>query len=241
MYIPGKNLSEDIEMMVTSQQQRALEESWFQKYPLIKTGKLPCENANVKLLLCTEDIRERYSLNYKCMNMLYTLDSVNENIAEVYRLWDVSHEQNIEFFAFNNRVFRKVNSLNSYIIHDLKKYIDDVICVLYLLNHGPQCENIRIDCIGKYLYPPQKQEKMNEFDEFRDFLELVNNIENVYKHSMSNTMHAISGREEPCIFAMDSNHNNNVFHPTLYGISIKNLVDQFNEFYRFSFELLASK
>lgn len=48
----------------------------------------------------------------------------------------------------------------------------------------------------------------------------------------------IKGRDEASIYAFYSPQNKNFLHPHHKGVSLSNLVDQFNEFYKFSFEVI---
>lgn len=219
-------------------QQLETEREWFQKYCLIETGKLPSESMNVKFLPKLSPKAEAFGLTAKMINMILSLDSANENIVEAYHIWELGKNIAPETLIFNTKLWRKRNSLNSYIIQEIRRFIDDAISICWVLSQQGTVQKIEIDSIGSYL---KKRNVYKEFDDFYVFFTLVNNISNAYKHSFSNNMETRVGREEPYICALDSNRNKEVFAPYLIEVSLRELISDFNCFYHYTFNLIEKK
>lgn len=167
------------------------------------------------------------------MNMLIQLDFVNLDLIELHDLWRKAIESSMDV----SYLIGRINFLNSHVIHDIRRYIDDIISICWVLKH-PTSKRVRIDDIGKYLNHVNGGGAWTDFVNFCPFFKVVNDIENAYKHSFLNNTDIMIGRDEPCIFAIDSNHNSDIFAPVLNSISLVRLVDGFNEFYHYSFELI---
>ncbi len=63
----------------------------------------------------------------------------------------------------------------------------------------------------------------------KDFLHKINSISNGFKHCVANTMTLKIGINEPCIFVYENNKNS---YYNDIGISINELIVDFNDFYR---------
>ena len=121
----------------------------------------------------------------------------------------------------------------------MKHFVDDIIAVCWVLKQSKIVENVEVASIGTYLKRYNAgNHTFNDFDNFVGFFTLINDIENAYKHHIPNNMTMIKGRDEACIYAFYSPQNKNFLHPQLKGVSLSNLVDQFNEFYKFSFTVI---
>ena len=107
--------------------QLELERQWFDKYTLIRTGKLPSEVFNSTILPSRTDKIVQYGFEIKFMNMVCSLDTTNVNLLQAYQLWEKIRDRSIA--DSNQWIFNYINSLNSYIIYDIRHFIDDIISV----------------------------------------------------------------------------------------------------------------
>lgn len=215
-----------VEYRATIEKEKAL----MEKFVLIETGKTPHENFNVSCLpTIPEEVDEQYGLTMSLIHLISGLDSTNLNLIEAYVLWA---EEEIKRITFNTFYFSRMWKLNTYIIHDIKYFVDMIIAITWLIAQKGVESEIKVSSIGQYLH--QKGKDFTLFDEYRDFFNTVNDIENAYKHSVPNVQNNLIGRDEPCIFALYSRNNKNIFNPELHGVSLKVLIQEFNKFYHFS-------
>ena len=211
---------------------------WFEKYPLIKTGKLPREDFHDKFLPHLHEEASRNGLCIKLVNMVGSLDSVNENIVKLFENYEYICNNNPVTDGHNFQAYRRNYSLCSYIIADIRRFIDDMISICWCLSQREEVENILVDDIGRYL---KSNFQYNDFEGFEDFLQLLNDLSNSYKHSTTNNMQMLIGRDEPCIYAFYARFNKNISNPEIFGVTVRELVAQFNEFYDYSFHLIEEK
>lgn len=207
------------------------EKELFKKYVHIDTGKLPSENFNGNIISFLSDTTEENGLFLKWMNMLCQLDETNNNIISACKLWELIKDDHPKKYVFNTSIFFKIQALNSYIIHDIKRSIDDIISTIDFLKNNCKC--IKVDCIGRNFYDNKRPclSKIGHFDEQRDFLIKVNDLENAYKHSFTNNFSNLYGKDEPCIFAVYSKNNLNFKNAKIIGITLKELTEEYNTFY----------
>ncbi len=211
---------------------------WFEKYPLVKTGKMPREDFHNKFLPHLPEEASHNGLLIKLMNMVGSLDSVNENIVKLAENYEYICNNNPMVDSHTFQAYRRNYSLCSYIVADIRRFIDDMISICWCLSQTEKVENIEVDDIGHYL---SKKSKYNDFERFRGFLKLINDLANSYKHSTTNNVQMLIGRDEPCIFAFYARYNRNISNPEIFGVTVRELVDQFNEFYDYSFHLIEEK
>lgn len=212
----------------------ARERDLFSKYTLIQTGKTPSENFNCNILPKLSEKATEYGFTVKLLHMISSLDITNENIILVNDIWTMLRANSSQTIVFNTYYWTKLNQLCAYIVYDIRHFIDQIIAMTWILNQSEPVTKVKVDCIGEYLYDSE----FSLFDKYLSFLQQLNDISNAYKHSLSNDMTSLIGRDEPCIFALDGNHNKNIFKPKLYGISLKDLVASFNSFYKDAFRIL---
>lgn len=214
------------------------ERQLFHKYTLIDTGKMPSENFNIKLAPRLTKKAQDYGFPLKIMNMICSLDETNRNIIRINQTWEMINSNSEEITVFNTMSLHIINSANAHIIHDIRRFIDDIISIHWILSQTEIVTEVKMCGLGPYLSDANRV--YNPFDSFRDFLMLINDIENAYKHSIANNMSTLIGRDEPYIFALYSKNNKNFFHPQLIQVPLKELIVQFNKFYKTSFLLLEN-
>lgn len=206
------------------------EKAFFDRYTLIKTGKLPSENFNAKLHPKLSEKAKEFGFELKFFNMILQLDSTNENIIEANEIWHRIHSNDPHVLIFNSYLHAKILALNSYIIHDMKHFADDIIAMTWMLKQEQPFDDICVSSIGQ-CYSDEKRPKLIEFDEYMDFLLFLNDFDNAYKHSYANNATMLLGRDEPCIYALYSKKNKKYKSPAIMGMSLAKLVENFNAFY----------
>ena len=211
------------------------EKDLYSRYNLIETGKTPHENFNKHCIpTFPEEIDEQYGLTMILMRLITGLDSTNLNLVEVNELWE---RINTEYaLIYNTFPYMRMWKLNSYIIHDIKYCIDMLISVIWWMMQEDRTKDIRIASIGDYL--SGKDTDFSFFNDYKEFFVLINDIENAHKHSVPNATLGLVGREEPVIYALKAPYNKDIFSPELKGITLKQLVRGFNEFFHLSLQLI---
>lgn len=223
-------------LMVNYFNQIEKEKLLSKRYTLIDTGKMPSENFNATILPKLPQKAQEYGFPLKLLNMIGSLDETNRNIIRVNQAWESISNSSEENEIYNTRNLYTIHSANAHIIHDIRRFIDDIISIHWILSQPKTVTDVKIDGLGNYLCDANKEYK--EFDIFRSFLKQINDIENAYKHSIANNMSTLIGREEPYIFALYSKNNKNFLTPRLIEISLKQVITEFNDFYRYSFSLI---
>ncbi len=212
------------------------EKALMRDYVLIETGKTPHENFNIRLLpKIPKEIEEKYYLTMDLMRLITGLDSTNLNLVESYGLWEA---QNCEATnPFSTFLFNRIWKLNTYVIHDIKYFIDMMIGLTWWISQKDLETKIKVSSIGDYLNEANKD--FTFFEEYRDYFQLINDIENANKHSIPNVQNNCIAADEPAVFALYSPHNMNIDNPKFLGITLKDLIRNFNKFYYFSLANIA--
>lgn len=219
------------------------ERKYFDKYVLINTGKTPHEGFNVKLLPCESENLAKYGFIIKLINLITGLDTTNELLIQAYETWksicssDNNQDKYSEVSVYNTYFYGKANHLNKYIVYDMKYFIDEIIAITWCLTQTGKVNNVKISSIGEYL----KLKDLHVFDSYIEYFRLINNIANAYKHSIPNDTVNTLGRDELCVFALYSKYNNDIETPEFIGVTMKDLVSTFNDFYKYSFEVIKDK
>lgn len=210
------------------------------KYLLIDNGKEIVEIYNVKLNPNFNHYKDPYiNENLKFMKLITDLDVVNQNIIESHEIWNEIKEtekNNINLYIYNAYKHKRMNKLHEYIVSDLKHYIDEVIATISIIKGFNVDNKIIVSSIGSYL--SKRQPNFKELDEFIDLFEKLDNLSNSYKHSYANSDFSAIGRDEDCFVALYCKYNDFNNQPTPYVISIDYIVQEFNRFYKFTFELI---
>ena len=211
------------------------------KNQLIETGMLPHENFNYKiinkLLPNGHKIKEfkQLGLEMKLIHLIQSLNYTNELIIQSNNLYKFLKKAS----AYENYMsvynFHKLTFLNEDIVHMVKKFIDEIISVTYILKYDG--DNIKVNSIGEYIKDGQNY--LDEYDELKEYFIKLNDIDNAIKHSYSNTLSTgYFGRDENIIVVQYSKKGKKIYEPQTIYITINELVQQFNMFYQFSFQML---
>lgn len=212
-----------------------------EKYQLIDTGKEIIENFNISLLPNFNDYKDPYiNLELKYMKLITDLDMVNENLTKSFEIWNKIHNDSVnnitDFKIFNTYYFNKLNKLNEYIAYDLKKFIDEVLSIICVIKNQINNGKLSISSIGSYLN--KHNSSYNEFDDFLDLFTKLNDLINAYKHSYANTDFPSLGRKENCFTALYIKNNDFSKKIKILCVSVNYIVNEFNKFYKKSFELI---
>ena len=208
---------------------------------LIDTGMLIHENINMnKMPKVSKKLNNEYSFDMKFFNLISGLSITNELICKSNLLFNQIKNNTREILIFNSYSFTKLQKLNEYIVYDLKKYIDEVISITWLLKQAEKVEDISIHNIGSYLNN-SKNGDYTEYDNFKDFFEKINDLDNAYKHSYTNSAVAPNiGTEKNYIVVYYSKYGKKIRKPEIVDIELDELINKFNDFYNYSFELIEN-
>ncbi len=209
------------------------------KYLLIDTGKEIIENFNGNILPKFNTYKDPYiNEEIKFKKLITDLDIVNQNIIESHQIWEKIKETelNIDIQVYNSYLFKRIDKLHEYIAFDLKHFIDEVIATISVIKGAVTNDKICISSIGDYLHV--KNDKFHDFDDFKDLFVKLDDLSNSYKHSYANSDFPAVGQNEDCFVALYSKHNNFSNQPIPYVVSINYIVEEFNKFYKFAFELI---
>lgn len=211
------------------------------KNKLIETGMLPHENFNDKIIrkmlpngYKTEQFKQ-LGLEVKIIHLLQSLNYTNELVVQSNDLYKFIRSAS----AYENYMsvynFHKLTFLNEDIVHMIKKFIDEMISITYILKYNS--DTIEINSIGKYI--KDGQNLLNEYDQFKTYFTKLNDIDNAMKHSYSNTLSTgCFGRNENIIVVQYSKRGKKIYEPQTIVITINELIKELNKFYQISFQTI---
>lgn len=225
-----------VEAMFEYDEKVKQQKEWIEKYPLIKTGKVPIENFDIKLIPTLSKKAKEYGFTILLIQLVAELDITNESIVEYCNLWKEIKANSGRVCVINNYIHTKENYLGKSIVHDLKHSADMMISIVWTLSQKDVVRKLEIDSIGKYLKNPKA---LNCFSEYVDFLAVLNEMDNTQKHAITNQMSLLAGRDEPCFCCIDSNHNKDIWNVSVKVVSVAQTVEHFNAFYKFSMDKIS--
>ena len=234
--LPIYGMADAVAAMIEYDEKVKQQKEWLEKYPLIKTGKVPIENFNVRLLPKLSQKAVDYGFHILLMQLVNELDITNENIVDYFELWREKHENSGRVCVINNYLYAKERYLGKSIVHDLKHFADMMISIVWTLSQEDVVTKVEIDGIGKYL---KNKKSLGCFSEYVDFLTVLNEMDNTQKHAVTNQMGMLIGRDEPCFYCIDSNHNKDIWHVGVKNVSVAQTIEQFNSFYKFSMDKIS--
>lgn len=219
--------------------QKAYDTELKKKNILIDTGILIHDNINMnKIPKISEALNEEYGFDIKFINLISGLSITNELICESNLLFDKIKNDFEEVLIFNSYSFIKLQKLNEYIVYDLKKYIDEVISITWLLKQKIYVEDIIINSIGEY-FKKGKTYGYNEYDKFEKLFHNLNDLDNAYKHSYTNNaVPPTIGIEKNYIVVYYSKYGKKIKNPDKIDIKLDELINLFNVFYKYSYQLI---
>lgn len=225
-----------VEAMIEHDEKVKQQKGWIEKYPLIKTGKVPIENFNDKVLPKLSKKAVDYGFQILLIQLVAELDITNENIVEYCDLWKEIRTKSGRFLIENSYLNFKESHLGKSIVHDLKHFADMMISIVWTLSQEDVVTKVEIDGIGKYL---KNKKSLGCFSEYVDFLTVLNEMDNTQKHAVTDQMGMLIGRDEPCFHCIDSNHNKDIWHVGVKNVSVAQTIEQFNSFYKFSMDKIS--
>ena len=233
---PISAMPDAVEAMIEHDEKVKQQKGWIEKYPLIKTGKVPIENFNDKVLPKLSKKAVDYGFQILLIQLVAELDITNENIVEYCDLWKEIRTKSGRFLIENSYLNFKESHLGKSIVHDLKHFADMMISIVWTLSQEDVVTKVEIDGIGKYL---KNKKSLGCFSEYVDFLTVLNEMDNTQKHAVTNQMGMLIGRDEPCFHCIDSNHNKDIWHVGVKNVSVAQTIEQFNSFYKFSMDKIS--
>lgn len=109
-----------------------------------------------------------------------------------------------------------------------------------MLKQEEKVENIIIHNIGSYINNSKNGDYI-EYDKFNVFFEKINDLDNAYKHSYTNSAVAPNiGTEKNYIVVYYSKYGKKIKKPEIVDIELDQLINKFNNFYNYSFKLIES-
>lgn len=180
-------------------------------------------------------------INIKLYKMICKINITNELIVESNKWFEYIKNNTGKSFYFNTYSFNKVEKCNEIIIHDIKKYIEILLEIDWILRN-PKDTTIKYDSLGKIILKNNRK-NFSEFEKYKayeDFLKQINDIDNTFKHAFVNDIETFLEREKNCITVIKSKKENNnqkinEGEEILY-IILDDMIKQFNDFFRFSID-----
>lgn len=211
---------------------------------LIENNMLIHDNMNVGYLC---DLNVQFSddigknINIKLYKMICKINITNEFIVESNKWFEYIKNNKGKVFYLNTYSFNKIEKCNEIIIHDIKKYIEILLEIDWILRN-PKATTIKYDSLGKIILKDNRK-NFSEFEKYKayeDFFKQINDIDNIFKHAFVNDIETFFGREKNCITVIKSKKENeeqkiNEEKEILY-IILDDMIKQFNVFFRFSID-----
>lgn len=182
----------------------------------------------------------------KTLKLVIRADEVNKNIISCYDAWDKSmilkDSKDLSLYLSMGNCMYNYTFSSEIAVYHLKKICDELISLTWCLDAYLRLkeypDKVSIDSIGKYL--SNKNTQFKYFEKFIDILNKINCIENAYKHSFINTDLTAISKDEPSFIALGLVHNSKKETPAFYFLPIKNLIDEFNIFYKEAISIIKN-
>ena len=186
------------------------------------------ENMNAGKVRCVEICKnDKYWLTSVLFNLIVSMNITNERIAESNKLYKIIRFDNNRIMQFNAYYFAKYHKTNESIIHDIKLYCDKLIIISFLLIEDDKVRDLKIKSIGDYLKDSRHIYKNDEV-----FLNLINDLDNSYKHSFSNDMDPLRiDLNDNCIINYYSKKGKDIFNPQIISAKLDDVINGFNVFF----------
>lgn len=149
------------------------------------------------------------NFNLKWIEIVQRVDCVNDLINNLFRDFIILNvnidDDPIMDAAKKTSIFYKQKFLTEQIFYWIRKTIDEIISLMYVLkylkeNNDEYPNKIRIDCIGAFINSTAFVDDIKTTH--LDILTIINDISNTYKHSFLNSeIHAYFGEKDPLVFA----------------------------------------
>jgi len=201
--------------------------------PIIEALKAYKTNFNVRDLISLPPDTPYGNLNLTYMQIVIRIEVLNEAITELYD----------GFFSHMERTKANHGSSNldeglkhkfqiEQVIYWLRKTADELISILSVLYNykalGNYPDKVPVPSIGKFLNL-DKREYFNLEGQVKLF-NVLNDISNAYKHTLINAQISnYVGRDEPVVFALSAYNQANVT-PNFHQVSLKAILDEYNQF-----------
>lgn len=113
---PIYGIPDAVEAMIEYDEKVKQQKEWVEKYPLIKTGKVPIENFNFEFLPELSEKAKEYGFTILLIQLVAELDITNENIVEYCDLWKEIRTQSGRFLIENSYLNFKESHLGKSIV-----------------------------------------------------------------------------------------------------------------------------
>ena len=201
------------------------------KYDLINNGKQPNEPINAALGFWLPPDSPYGNFQLKFMKIIQRLDEANRRIIDSHEFWHSCNTQGfIPVGAFERHVFA-----NEQAIYMMRRAADELVSLIWCLSkyeeYSEYPDKIKVDCLGAVL-SQNEQDRNSIYAPHLNLMQQLNHIANAFKHSFINSDHTLMGMQEPRIHALALNYNKLKSIPTFYDVSLSELINIYNLFYK---------
>ncbi len=177
-------------------------------------------------------------INIKLLKMVGKINITNEFIVESNKWFNYIKDNEGKITYLNTYSYNKVEKCNEIIVHDIKKYIETLLEIDWILRNY-ESSDIEYDSLGKMIHR-NNIKNFNKYSEYFEFFRQINDIDNSYKHSIVNDRMTFLGIEKNCIIVIESKKEKNMQKiyegkQELYYL-LDDMIKQFNDFFKFSID-----
>ena len=177
------------------------EQEEYKNYQMINAKKSITNGVNMAEMITFRDENgTRSDLNASYLYTMSELTYTNEILFELYKMheWILDHNDINEdsIIRIRSYMLLKSSKIIKNIVHDIKSATDQLIAIASLQSHT----NKYIDSIGQ-LFRCREDEKdfFNNYTESINFLKQLNDMDNSFKHHITNDIKKCFDSEKPVI------------------------------------------
>ena len=197
----------------------------------IDNGKSPDEPYNARLGFWLPPDSPYGNFTLKLMKLCERIDEANRRLTESHDFWEQARVEGI----IPNNALQRHSYANEQAIYLLRRSADEMISLIWCLSEwqtkGNCPEKIKIDSIGALLALSPEQYLRPCSQHIRMLTEL-NGIANAFKHSFVNSDVNVTGRDEPCVYALSLDRNKLASGIQFHSVSLVWLAKAFTDFYK---------
>lgn len=212
------------------------EQEEYKNYQMINPNASITNGINIAGMINFRDTNgTRSDLNASYLNTLLELTYTNETLFELYKMheWILAHNGINEDNTIRIRSYMlsKYSKIIKNIVHDVKSATDQLISIASLHSHT----NEYIDSVGQLLkHKDDEKDFFNNYMESIVFLKQLNDMDNSYKHHITNYIKKYFDREKPVITVFYCKNYSKGYGADKRDIFIEKPMDEFinesNEF-----------
>ena len=209
---------------------------------LIGNGKSPDQPYNARLGFWLPPDSPYGNFQLKLRKLCDRLDEANRRLIDTFDYWNKAMEGKISANSFQRHEYAIEQA-----VYLMRRVADELIAMIWCLDEWDKTGNyphqIRIDCIGAALETTQQNLSKDLkllFAPHNPVMKALNEISNAFKHSFVHSDLTLTGRDEPCVYALGLAHNKLSSEMKFHNFSVSWLVNEFSAFYKSGIQWLAS-